>query len=866
MEQGIETYEELKESDFFCRLSVFQGLAVCRAGRLEFHQAGSLVHRVGDIVSSVSIICNGTVTCYRYTEETSHHDDRKQENHSRIVGKPRDLKISTSFSARSKAQFFLKSCARSEGILFHRNKPDGDSLFWIRVNVLIDEMGDIFLQNHRPGSGGVCSSEANDKHYSVRECTGCESLQCDPFIGNMFPFRVHFQRGPNLVLAADTEEERAQWLNRFTQCSRDRDRCLLRFLATQRPTVRLSRGQCLGQEELDDITPNTCLSPTSHSSTAVCADGPVTLLVLTRTQYLQIVRRIEPVGQLQRLMLVRACELFRAWNRSSLLDVAKALALIHTPAREILCSKGAVMRGIFIVYHGAALWCDTESADGSESRTMGYGEFVGLWETLWQAPAAGFLVAQPAAYLFLLPSADFHRICRLQNDAIQAAYRLLPREASVAPASLRPPDSTARVEGGAGPSGADRRQIFALRDGVCARAVQACAASRSEGIPRIGTLLLRVAAPGPSGGGDASSPSAAAAPGDPVQTAPADDTGSKGRSGPPGAFDNPGCRDLPARLDFIRRQLGRSFRACTPRDAGLVAAARARAHSLHRPRPPPACMPKIPVVDLTEVVRCGGRPGSEAPVGSARVVAGPGEQELVRSMRAVLACRGGAASPHRLVKDLVRSELETERAPARLFTLSAAATPAKLPGGHGADGGGVAAAAKAAAAAAAAARILRLDRLANTMGSRPGDAEADLLFLFRGLAVPRHGVLVLPGAGRAFVVVEGEDDALAALNRAALVGLAVTESSLEELAAAVLANDASPAALRAVADPLTCLASRRSAGHSRATDARLPASARAARPGWAGGVEPLQLLCKSSSAFGLHGLFPAPGAGRPLLH
>jgi hypothetical protein len=147
--------------------------------------------------------------------------------------------------------------------------------------------------------------------------------------------------------------------------------------------------------------------------------------------------------------------------------------------------------------------------------------------------------------------------------------------------------------------------------------------------------------------------------------------------------------------------------------------------------------------------------------------------------------------------------------------------------------------------------------------------EADVRFLFRGLAVPRDGVLVLPGAGRAFVAVEGQEDALAALDRAALRGLVACESSLEELAAARLASEAArapPSSLRAAISRDGLLSARRHADQLRVGAPRLRGGWLSARPARPGPPKPFRAAPASSapvprqarSTFGPHG--PRPPA------
>jgi hypothetical protein len=265
----------------------------------------------------------------------------------------------------------------------------------------------------------------------------------------------------------------------------------------------------------------------------------------------------------------------------------------------------------------------------------------------------------------------------------------------------------------------------------------------------------------------------------------------------------------------VRRQLGQSPRGCAPCDEGLLAAAREPAQA--KPRTPgPAVRP--PRLDLTAVARggrgwwCGPeRAGGAGGAAPSRLRAR--EEELVRLMRAVVAHRGGGtSSPEQLVKDLIVAE--------------------KGPAGPSGGGGGP--------------RLLRVDGLETER--RAGDAEAALRFLFRGLAVPRHGVAVFPGAaagldgggaraGCAFVAVEGADDALAALNRAALRGVAASESSLDELCAARLvvaaaAATATPRLRQAAADGHGLLAALHDPGP--APSSRGPGSGGNGNGGWAG--------------------------------
>jgi hypothetical protein len=502
-----------------------------------------------------------------------------------------------------------------------------------------------------------------------------------------------------MILATSTSEERKQWIDRITFFHRNREEVVKRYLETKRPAVHVPAGQCFGHVELDRITQNTCLTAVFHSSAAVCSEQPTTLLVLCRAHYLQIIKNIEPVGLLQCLILVQQCELFRAWNRSSLLDVARALALIYAPIQQALCLAGGNTYGVYIGYHGKVRWLegaqscltddageathrfDAPAASGDRAsrpgpgpdrpgpgRALAYAEFVGLREALHRSPASGTLLAQPGAYLFLLPAADLHRMWLQQNDAVQGTYQLRGRHVSPAPTTTSDwPAGERETRGEAAgllqPQAFVQSEVLSARSRPVGRPTPTVASRAGPGglaVPTIGVLLQRILPTRPqwqhSVGGDRGGCDRGEE--NPAQrrASPASGTGWDRRGlGGPGCIDTegsedaagpgPGDSDAPGQLDLVRRQLGRSPRACTPGDARLVAAAQQRGlAALARPRPPPrwAPVPKPPALDLTEVVR---RRGLIAVGPCPPLSLGRGDEELLGSMRAVLGCREAARRP-----------------------------------------------------------------------------------------------------------------------------------------------------------------------------------------------------------------------------
>ena len=585
-------YEEIKDSTYFKKISRSQGTAICHAAIERILDPGTILFRVGDVVTNVYIIKNGALDVFCYEEAEFHDFNREKQKHfDRGQPRHRQTKPAVNASCRCKAQAYFRSCPQYEGVLFKPTELDMLPESWERAKVSIDEKGIVSWQN----VGGIANFPPSTPH-NIKECTECECVELGYFQGDLFPIRLQFLNGTKMIFAAETKEERQNWLDRFTFFRRNRDDSVRLFLQTVHVSKRMSSGECFGHAELDQLTTNTSLTTCFHQSTVVCADKPVTLLVLSRTLYLQIIRNVEPIAIFQRLKLAQTCELFSSWNRSSLLDIAKAFVLIHTSKHEVLCRKGEPIKGVYIIYHGAVMLCDhaeslpkqQQTADPSEShtpplqcwKTLAYGEFFGLQETLQQTAAGAFLVSNADARVFLLPTKDFHRILHLQPNALRAAYRLDP----VGP--VGPADDTADGRGadGAGGGGAltDRTRIF--RPGACARVVHLSTSSLSAEIPGFAALLHRVPTPrsppaGPSAGrGRPPRPPRDAAVFDRPALAP--------RVGP-----SPGEYAAAARVDLVRRQLGQSPRGCAPCDEGLLAAAREPAQA--QPRPPgPAARPR----------------------------------------------------------------------------------------------------------------------------------------------------------------------------------------------------------------------------------------------------------------------------------